>query len=69
MKKCEICSTPSKTVYHYAGCPYQEELSWRLYIPERMRADYKSPIEKADQYLIRSGLEKEGAKGWIPRYR
>ena len=59
-KKCDYCSTERKTVYHYDGCPYQKEESTWLWIKDSER-----PIEKADRYLIRSGLERHGAKGWI----
>ena len=59
--KCKKCSTKIKSVYHYEGCPLErpKEPFW-LWIPDSER-----PIEKADRYLIRSGMEKHGAKGWI----
>ena len=50
---------PGRTVYHYAGCPLERE-GPMIVIKNRER-----PIEKADRYLMRSGMEKHGAKGWI----
>jgi len=59
-KECQFCSNDKKKVYHYEGCPYVENS-----LPYLWLKDNERPIEKADRYLIRSGLEKHGAKGWI----
>ena len=59
--KCKLCSRDGHSVYHYDGCPIEKggKTPW-LWIPDSER-----PIEKADRYLMQSGMEKKGAKGWI----
>jgi len=62
--KCEKCSRPGKEVYHYGMCPYEAMLERAngMYI---WLKDSERPIEKADRYLRQSGLERQGAKGWL----
>jgi len=61
MKKCELCSTKSKSTYHYGKCPLEQEESEIFFkLPRKER-----PIEFADRYLRLSGMERNGAKGWI----
>ena len=59
-RKCELCSTLGRSVYHYAGCPLEKKEGVRIIFK-----NWDRPIEKADRYLMRSGMEREGAKGWI----
>ena len=59
-KKCKICSTTRKTVYHYGRCPQDRDDELFVWVKNKER-----PIEQADRFLRQYGLEKDGAKGWI----
>jgi hypothetical protein len=55
---CRVCSTETKSVYHYEGCP-SDKSGVHLWLKDSER-----PIEKADRFQKMMG-EREGAEGWI----
>lgn len=57
-KKCEYCGSKNHEGWN---CPFiPGGTGAYLLIPDSER-----PIEKADRYLRQSGMERDGAKGWI----